>query len=85
MTMAMMVENMEKPVGRLAAHGVDDLQWKQPVVGRCARRPERGCGPVSIREPPGDRHREIPDQCLEPGWIVVMEFISNGIFPRKGG
>jgi len=85
MTMAMMVENMDKTGRSLGSPGVDKLRWLKPVypgevlsvrmevleLKPSKSRPEIGI--VVSRTTTSNQHGQ-----------PVMEFISNGIFPRKG-
>ena len=86
MTMAMMVENMEKTGRSLGGAGVDDLRWKRPVYPGdvlSVRSEVVGLHPSESRPEIGIVKSRI--NVLNQDGIVVMEFISNGIFPRKGG
>ena len=83
MTMAMMVENMDKTGGSLGSPGVDELRWRRPVypgdvlsvrmevldLKPSRSRPEIGfvISKVSVSNQDGN---------------PVMDFISKGIFPR---
>jgi len=84
MTMAMMVENMDKTGRSLGSPGIDNLRWRHPVypgdvlsvrlevteLRPSNSRPEIGLvmSEVSVRNQKG---------------TVVMEFLSKGIFPRQ--
>ena len=83
MTMAMMVENLDKTGRSLGSPGVDALLWKSPVYP----------GEVlSVRMEVKELH--LSDKRPEIGYVhslvsvlnqdgtVVMEFLSKGIFPR---
>jgi len=86
MTMAMMVENMDKHGRSLGSPGIDDLRWRHPVypgdvlsvrlevteLRPSKSRPEIGLvlSKITVRNQKG---------------IVVMEFLSKGIFPRQQG
>lgn len=86
MTMAMMVENMDKTGRSLGGAGVDDLRWKRPVYPGdvlSVRTEVVGLHPSESRPEIGIVKTRI--NVLNQDGTVVMEFISNGIFPRKGG
>lgn len=86
MTMAMMVENMDKTGRSLGSPGVDKLRWIKPVfpgdvlsvrmevleLKPSKSRPEIG---FVISRTTTSNHKGEP----------VMEFTSNGIFPRNDG
>jgi len=86
MTMAMMVESMDKTGRSLGSPGIDNLRWRHPVypgdvlsvrlevtdLHPSKSRPEIGLvmSEVSVRNQKG---------------TVVLEFLSKGIFPRQKG
>jgi len=84
MTMAMMVENMDKTGRSLGSPGIDELRWTRPVypgdvlsvrMEVLELRPSKskpGIGFVTSRTTVSNQDA-----------TRVMEFISTGIFPRK--
>jgi len=84
MTMAMMVENMDKRGRSLGSPGIDELRWRHPVypgdilsvrlevteLRPSKSRPEIGfvLSQITVKNQDG---------------TVVMEFLSKGIFPRQ--
>lgn len=86
MTMAMMVENMDKTGRSLGSPGVDELRWKRPVYPGDV---------LSVRMEVLDlvRPKSRPDigfvisrtTTLNQNGDTVMEFLSKGIFPRSDG
>ncbi len=86
MTMAMMVENMDKNGQSLGSPGIDNLRWLKPVY------------PGDVLSVRMEVLETVPSKSRpEIGVIIskvtvrndketdVMEFISKGIFPRKDG
>lgn len=85
MTMSMMVENMRGRGRSLGSPGLDELRWRRPVYPGDV---------LSVRMEVIDLIR--PRSRPEVGFVVsrvtvsnqdgtaVMDFISKGIFPRKG-
>lgn len=84
MTMAMMVENMDKTGRSLGSPGIDELRWKRPVY------------PGDVLSVRMEVLELLPSKSKpEIGFVVsrttvsnqdavpVMEFISKGIFPRN--
>ena len=84
MTMAMLVENMDKTGRSLGSPGIDELRWTRPVypgdvlsvrmevLELLPSMSKPGIGIVVSRT-------TVSNQDATP----VMEFISKGIFPRK--
>lgn len=86
MTMAMMVENMEKTGRSLGSPGLDELRWRRPVYPGdvlSVRMEVLDLKPSKSRPEIGFviSRVEVSNQDGTP----VMDFISKGIFPRKTG
>ena len=85
MTMAMMVENMDKTGRSLGSPGVDALRWLKPVYPGdvlSVRMEVLELTPSKSR-PIGFVKSKVT--VLNQDGVPVMEFISNGIFPRGKG
>lgn len=85
MTMAMMVENLEKTGRSLGSPGVDMLRWLKPVYPGevlSVRMEVLELNP-SKSKPIGFVKSKVT--VSNQDGVPVMEFISNGIFPRGAG
>lgn len=83
MTMAMMVENMDKAGRSLGSPGIDSLRWLKPVYPG-----EVLSVRMEVLELTASKSRPIgfvksKVTVLNQDGVPVMEFISNGIFPRE--
>ena len=84
MTMAMMVENMDKTGRSLGSPGLDELRWKRPVYpGDVLSVRMEVLDLVPSRSRPGIGFVISRTTTLNQNGDVVMEFLSKGIFPRK--
>lgn len=86
MTMAMMVENMNKTGQSLGSPGIDELRWRRPVYPGdvlSVRMEVTDLLPSKSRPQIGFvvSRVEVSNQDGTP----VMDFISKGIFPRGTG
>ena len=83
MTMAMMVENMDKSGRGLGSPGIDSLRWLKPVYPGevlSVRMEVISLHPSKSRPEIGIVKNKVT--VLNQDGVPVMEFISNGIFPR---
>lgn len=85
MTMAMMVENLDKTGRSLGSPGVDMLRWLKPVYPGevLSVRMEVLELTPSKSKPIGFVKSKVT--VSNQDGVPVMEFISNGIFPRGKG
>lgn len=85
MTMAMMVENLDKTGRSLGSPGVDMLRWLKPVYPGevLSVRMEVLELTPSKSKPIGFVKSKVT--VSNQDGVPVMEFISNGIFPRGEG
>lgn len=85
MTMAMMVENMDKTGRSLGSPGIDELRWLKPVYPGevlSVRMEVLELRPSKSRPEIGFVISKVTTSNQDG--VPVMEFISKGIFPRKG-
>ncbi len=83
MTMAMMVENMDKAGRSLGSPGIDSLRWLKPVYPGdvlSVRVEVISLHPSKSRPEIGIVKNTVT--VLNQDGMPVMEFTSNGIFPR---
>ncbi|TDE37388.1 MaoC family dehydratase [Antarcticimicrobium sediminis] len=86
MTMAMMVENMDKTGRSLGSPGLDSLRWLKPVYPGdvlSVRMEVISLHPSKSRPEIGIVKNTVT--VLNQDGVPVMEFTSNGIFPRGKG
>ncbi len=84
MTMAMLVENMEKTGRSLGSPGIDSLSWRHPVYPGdtlSVRMEVQELRPSKSRPQIGFVISQT--QVFNQNGTCVMEFISKGIFPRQ--
>ena len=84
MTMAMMVENMETEGRSLGSPGIDNLRWRRPVFPGdvlSVRMEVTELKPSKSRPNIGFVLSTI--EVSNQDGVVVMEFLSKGIFPRS--
>jgi len=84
MTMAMLVENLEKTGRSLGSPGIDSLSWRRPVFPGDTLRVRMEV--IELR--PSKSRPEIgfvisQTSVFNQNDTIVMEFVSKGIFPRK--
>lgn len=85
MTMAMMVENLDRTGRSLGSPGIDSLRWLKPVYPGevLSVRMEVLELTASKSRPIGFVKNRVT--VSNQDGVPVMEFISNGIFPRTEG
>lgn len=86
MTMAMMVENMDRSGRSLGSPGIDALRWRRPVYPGdvlSVRMQVSELIPSRSRPEIGIVASQVT--VTNQDGAVVMEFLSKGIFPRGGG
>jgi acyl dehydratase len=84
MTMAMMVENMDKTGRSLGSPGIDELRWKRPVYpGDVLSVRMEVLDLIHPKSRPKIGFVVSQTTTLNQNGDTVMEFISKGIFPRN--
>jgi len=84
MTMAMLVENMEKTGRSLGSPGIDELRWTRPVYpGDVLSVRMEVLELLPSKSKPGIGFVVSQTTVSNQDAVPVMEFVSKGIFPRE--